>query len=634
MATLPGVLDYGARPSLRTNRLDVPGAGNTQSAEAIAGALDTFNRVLTENQGKQDKLNYALARNELQQADLAAREALKDDEDWATYDERYSEAYGVARDEIMGRYTLNPRDRSILQSESGLVLARGRAQVGDASRIVEIDEGMGRLNDGLAKARESIAVELDPETRNQVIIGQLDAINAAEENGWITDVEAQKKRRHFAADAAEASLTNMNAEDREELLRESLKWRKANGAITEEMIRANEGSGSVADFLPADVVRKMLDITEDENKITQNRGAAQAIVDEAFELYPEGGKEAMDHIRKQSKGDPDVRVNAESMGGTRNAALRAYDSQERTDIMSAQGAQLETDEAYTYDDIPPEELAKLSAAQRNQLKEYDNKIRNNDGFADVNNWANEERDENDELARPSYATWADMTPAEKAKQDLLLPMWKNNFTQGMWKAMQDEQYNIQNDKAPAEDNVQTNDQILQSVVVGGGFLPQTGRSDQQNAAYQRLRARYADDIRILQETKHGGKKAPYEERKNALMLILSEQAWQRDAGWFGSDQHIFPFTGEAQPEPIFTMTPTELKSGYIPIDVVRAQVTTVQVGDTTIEMTWEQRLRNLAMERLDGREATQKDIENAYFAIRAGMSDAEVMRRLAGKGDE
>ena len=82
------------------------------------------------------------------------------------------------------------------------------------------------------------------------------------------------------------------------------------------------------------------------------------------------------------------------------------------------------------------------------------------------------------------------------------------------------------------------------------------------------------------------------------------------------------------------MTPKERKSGYIPISLVRAQMTSAQILGVDLPMTWEQRLKNLALERLDGREATQKDIENAYFAIRAGMSDAEVMRRLAGKGDE
>ena len=633
MATLPQPTDYGARPSLRSTRVDIPGQGELATGEALVNAIDSFNNVLNEKRAKEDRLNYALARNELQQADIAARELLKDDEDWASYDERYSEGYNTKRDEILGRYTLSPHDRAILSSESNLIHERGRVQMGDASRTVEIDEGMSRLNGGLDAARESIATEQDPETRNQILIGQLDAINAAEGNGYLTDVQAEQKRKLFAQDAAMASLINMDPEAREKLLEASLTWRNTGGAISVDDIRDGKGSGSVADFLPADVVKKLLKQTQNENEITNDRGRAQAVVDEAFELYPEDSKARMQHIRKETSDDPDVRVTAESMGNTRNLEERNYATQERQEILRTEGAKFEAG-GYTYDDVPPEDLAKLSPAERNQLAEYDKKLRNAHGFADVNNWHEEQRDDDGALVRPSYSTWADMTLAEKAEQDLDLPMWKNNFTQGMWKAFQDEQFKIENGKAPRDDSVQTNDQILQSVVVGGGFLPQTGRSDNENAAYQRLRARFADDIRILQETKHGGTKAPYEERKNALLLILSEQAWQRDAGLFGADQHIMPFTGEAQAEPIFLMTPVELKAGYIPIDVVRAQVTTVQVGDTTIEMTWEQRLKNLAMERLNGREATQKDIENAYFAIRAGMSDAEVMRRLAGKGDE
>ncbi len=632
MAQLPKPIDYSGRPSLRSSRVDTPPAGELASGEALANAVSTFNQVLNDRKGKQDKLNYALARNELQQADLAAREALKDDEDWGTYDQRYSESYGTARDEIMGRYQLAPADRAILGSESGLILERGRVQVGDAARIVEIDEGMSRLNNGLTRARESIAVELDPETRNQVIIGQLDAINAAEEKSWITDVEAEKRRRNFAADAADASLTNMNAEDREELLRASLKWRKSNGAITEEMIREGKGSGSIADFLPADVVRKMLDITEDENKITQNRGRAQGVVDEAFDLYPESAKERDAYIRKQTNDDPDVRALAESMATTRNAAQHNYDVQERNEVMREYGSELESDPTFTYHDIPPEELAKLLPGQKNQLEEYGKKLRNNQGFADVNNWHVEERETTlgpvevkGEIIRPSYSTWADMSQGEKLEQDLDLLMWKNNFTQGMWKAFQDEQDQIKNGKAPAEDNVQTNDQILQSTVVGMGMFAATGRTDAKNAAYQRLRARFADDVRLLQAKEYGGQKAPFEVRKNALLLILAEQAWQRDKGWFGFDA--------TDPEQMFGMTPAEVKAGFIPIHIVKEQMTSVEIGGVDVPMTWEERLKNKASSELDGRVPTQKDIENAFFAIRAKMTEAEVLRRLAGKGD-
>lgn len=630
MATLPTPLEYGARPSLRSSRVDLPGQGELATGEALVQAVDTFNNVLKEKKGKQDRLNYALAKNEILQADIAGREALKDDEDWATFDERYSAGFNTTRDEILGKYQLSSDDRAILSSEANMIRERGRVQVGDYGRTVEIDEGMSRLNSGLATAREAIVVERDPETRNQILIGQLDAINAAEEKGYLDDDAAQKKRQLFTQDAALASLINMNPKEREKVLEASLAKRGTTGPITIEDIREGKGTGSIADFLHADTARKLLRETQDENKITDDRATAFAAVDEAWERYPEDAAARMKHIREATRGDADVRAIAESTARARNQEERTFNAQMRDDLMRSAGQLMET-EGWTYDQIPESELRHLSPAQKATLRAYDKLLRNGKQFADVTNWHDEERDDHGNLVKPAYSTWADMTQAEQVAIDLTHPMWHTNFTQAQWKQFADQQDQIRNGKAPAEDNVQTNDQILQSVVVGNGFLPQTGRSDAQNAAYQRLRSRFADDVRALQEKDYGGLKAPYEERKNLLLKIIAEQAWKRDVGVFGFDEPLI--FGDAEPEPIFLMTPAELKSGFIKIDLIRQQMTTVMVGDVPIDMTWEQRLINKSKAELDGRVPTEKDIENAYFAGRAGMSNAEILRRLAGKGD-
>lgn len=128
------------------------------------------------------------------------------------------------------------------------------------------------------------------------------------------------------------------------------------------------------------------------------------------------------------------------------------------------------------------------------------------------------------------------------------------------------------------------------------------------------------------------------ERRDILLKILGQEGWRRDAGWFGFDATI------DEAEPLFAMSPEQMEAGFIPISLVRKQKSKVYIGvplgpngtylpEQINEITWEQRLINLSESRLDGRVPTDKDIENAYFAIAAGMSNTEVLKRLAGKGD-
>ena len=70
MATIPQAIDYGARPSLRTSRVDVPGQGELAVADAVERAASTFTQVMVERKEKQDRFNYSMAKQEFLTADL------------------------------------------------------------------------------------------------------------------------------------------------------------------------------------------------------------------------------------------------------------------------------------------------------------------------------------------------------------------------------------------------------------------------------------------------------------------------------------------------------------------------------------------------------------------------------------
>jgi hypothetical protein len=92
-------------------------ATNTGSelADAVISSASAFDSILKDKKQKQDRLSYALARNELQTADMDARTALAEDQDWQTHDEKYSTAYKDAADQIIARAALQGLSLMILR---------------------------------------------------------------------------------------------------------------------------------------------------------------------------------------------------------------------------------------------------------------------------------------------------------------------------------------------------------------------------------------------------------------------------------------------------------------------------------------------------------------------------------------
>ena len=223
-----------------------------------------------------------------------------------------------------------------------------------------------------------------------------------------------------------------------------------------------------------------------------------------------------------------------------------------------------------------------------------------------------------------------MSDGQKAAEDLTSPFWKTRVDGPTWRSMFQQQEQIKSGTI-TQDYGPTNDQLLQMVVVGGDILPKTKLSPDENAAHQRLRFRLYDDVNTISVNEFGGGKVPYKRRRQALMDIIGQEAWVRDAGLFGFDMNLI---GTTPATPILKMTAEQQKSGFIPIEQVRKAMTSVVIDGVKTEMTWEQRLINLSKNTWQGRIPDPKDIENAYFAILAGMSVAEQERRLHGLGDK
>jgi hypothetical protein len=404
MAKLPNVLDYGDRVSLRSNRVDPVHPSGVEVAGAVAQAAEVFANQYGEKKRKDSRLQYAMAKNEIIAADIAEREALKDRQDYENFDGTYTEGFNTKRDEIVGRFDrLSESDRALLQSESDLIRERGRVVVGDAAKGLEIDLGKASIERGLIDSMEAIQLE-SPENQNKLMGQALETVTAAVDEGWYTEQEGEALLQKYVSDASTNSLKNMDPEVRKAELELSLSHRKARGAITREEAANEQGSGSIADFLPSHIVKKMLEETDDEILIENAQRAAFDTVDAAWDAFPDMDdvKERDKFIRDALRDQPEARKEAHMLSSQRRERMSTDQTYERADT-----AQKLTNELYEHAgsvQLDPGMLSTLTRTEQEHIRQLQRQLLEGHDWALSTDWE-------------AWEKWDTMTDREKAAAD-------------------------------------------------------------------------------------------------------------------------------------------------------------------------------------------------------------------------
>lgn len=201
MALLPDRESLGARP-LPASRRGVavnPHAGAVGAA--AAGVGEALSRAAEEEFEKQDRLAGAAARAELLKADVAFRRELQNDNDYATFESRYTEHMTKAR-ESAARMIGGRHARAMFEQESSLDFERGRAEVLTAARGREIGAKSATLHQTLDTLADTSREALDDGTRTASITTANEAITAGEKAGIIDPVDAVKLRESWAGRVA------------------------------------------------------------------------------------------------------------------------------------------------------------------------------------------------------------------------------------------------------------------------------------------------------------------------------------------------------------------------------------------------------------------------------------------------
>jgi len=636
MATIPQAIDYGARPSLRSSRVDVPGTGDLALADALSNAANNFAAVMAERKTKQDRLNYALAKNKILQADIEEREKLKGREDYENFDENYSTGFNTRRNEILATIA-NPHDAAILGSESELIGTRGRVATAEYGRTVMIDQAMADLNDDLNEAQRMMDTPTGNATRNDIMLTALDAIEGALEKGYFGnngDIKAQALRENFVQKAATSSLDTMEPRLRELVLEASLANRKAGGPLTPDDIRAGKGTDSIADFLHTDTATKMLEATKTENKANQDYETVYAVTDKAKRLWPEADKASIasrnKYVREHLTGE--LRNLGQQEMGQINAEDIALDSLEEQEIEDALVEKIDAGDSYA--DLNEGEKSRLSVERKQKLKLYASQQQSNDGYAESNNedltyvWR---RHYTDKIRRETYLNHI---------------AWKTQLTRPTWDRMVAEQEVLirahNSGTAPPTYKGDTDDQMLMNYLLGGDFgfpdgKPSTGTP--QFKRWARIDEAYDNALKDLSMQRAREGKDPSlnaDDRRTIMYETLEDRVWlRRDPTgpniWRSADPRegagstayrTFAFEAE--------LTEEQKAEAFLTIGEAKRDMIPDGLGG---EISAEQWLRNQA--ESIGVEPSNKDIEEAYYWLKYGEGDSREkakMRLLGVRG--
>lgn len=632
MPKLPDVLDYGARPSLRSNRVDSAGPSGEEIGDAVTQAGLVFAQAMGNKKEKDNRLQYALAKNEIMALDIAQRQGLKDREDFGAFDNDYTTGFNTGRDEILKRYNLSPDDMVILQSESDLIREKGRVYAGDLAKGIEVDQGRARISKTLDAALEAIQQE-PPESQNELMFQALETVMAAQDDGWYTEVEAEALIQGFVSKAASNALLNMDTEQMIAEIEMSLAHRKARGAITREDIENELGSGSIADFLHASDLKEMLEKAKAKNETSTQYGVVYDIVDRAVAEYPgttaeELGEREAWALSQLDPDDPEygelrkkLQIEIDAKNGNDvalNARAQAEAAQEATNWIEDR-VNSDPENPPTIGDLQNLSIWEdLSPQGKVTLENYVNQRASGHEYALTD-------DDDFDLE------WARMTPEEKAASidNFDSAEFKTKMTRDTWntrlamaQAQRDAKEKPGSLKPYSGDNA---DEMLDNVLIGEGRLftrkPTSGRLLQR---YRRIDKEVDDMLTALsmERIREGGTGEIFKVDKEAIIAqVTSEHIFLRQGTWgrtgdlatLRADVMSFDVTTDAQGRQIATNVKLqpEAAEAYIPYEDFANNASPFDHATENRKQTWEEYLRNLGA----GADISNKDLEEAFFYL-------------------
>lgn len=688
MPKLPQAIDYGERPSLETNRIDLPGNADTIRGRGLANAANNLAGAVLTMKGNLDDKAYTQAVADLAKEDARIRRELEQKGDWENYQSDYDEQISAARDQASeGIYASRDREKFMAQAE--LDRQRGLSQMDELHRRRRSEHETAAAIDFMDDMRREILSDtMDQATRIQRMLDVRDYIDARIKSGDIPADVGMRMYKSFVGDVSRAQLMTLPVKTRIALLQASI----AGNVDPDDPDFRDKTTGSLADFMHQDeriaMLREAEKLSESEDTLANSQAAFDEIVG-AYRYFGEAG--TFDDRRNMARSmdlTPQERAQVEQMLTAQEMADRRSQGDRQNEILSEWGQKfrvgkpgptvvdLDSGEAiedvrgrsfWTTSDIPREQWNRLSSEQQRFLEaqalaaqegrshgKTTQRLRLDDpgGGVEIGGVLFEER--------PSYSLWRRLPQSLQAQVDLDSPEWSMAFTPGIHQMLVDEQANINAGTAPDERDLATNTQLVRDMLISTGSIPATERDIEEHETFARVKLEFDRLVNIEQKTPGRDGKAgypSYDIRLEILKEAMERQSFS-DGGVLDMTSGMkIPFTDiqvtdwdEDELRPFHSMSREDRERGLLPLTggpagynaddpQHRIELTNEQGMPTGETMTAHEYLRAWAMsspEVFPGglgleEEPSERDFQRAWFAYYNKMPAEEVARRLRGE---
>lgn len=199
MARLPDVTSLGVRPVPVSRR----SIATVRNAGAVADAVGDIGGQMAQAgeqmMEQEDKLSYAAAKTALLRADVTARDELRDDPDYGSYEKRYQEKIAAARTQASGLLR-SKMDRRLFEVDTAMDVERGAVEVRKMARDRGRADRVATLDNGLTELRGVARSAMDDATREEVIRTANTMVSGAIQSGDLDPIEGVGIRQKWTGE--------------------------------------------------------------------------------------------------------------------------------------------------------------------------------------------------------------------------------------------------------------------------------------------------------------------------------------------------------------------------------------------------------------------------------------------------
>lgn len=216
MAKIPDVTSLGERRIPTGRAPEYQDRSAEIAAESFGNAARQLGSAVVDFADRRDNFRVAKAGAAFSTSEAAARQF--QDNDWESYESRYRESMGKAKEEALKGVRI-PANRQSLELEFDSAVERGVLSVRNAARGKEVEFGRADLSSMLDSYRTAALSSGDEALRQKNVFGAQTAIKAALDNRYIDPTDAESINKAWVQSYGEGTLDTLPYAQQVEMLK-------------------------------------------------------------------------------------------------------------------------------------------------------------------------------------------------------------------------------------------------------------------------------------------------------------------------------------------------------------------------------------------------------------------------------